>query len=220
MAHAGWDSVTVDLQHGLADYQATVTMLQALATTDVVPLARTTWNDPAQIMRLLDAGAYGLICPMINTRAEAEAFVGACRYPPLGYRSLGPTRARVYAGADYAQGASEAIVALAMIETEQALDNLGDILATPGLDGVFVGPGDLGLSLTGQTGMDMTEPVLADALARIARRAQESGRVAGIWVPDSDTGQRMRRLGYQFITLSSDTRLLSAAAESIVKAMR
>jgi 4-hydroxy-2-oxoheptanedioate aldolase len=167
MAHAGWDSVTIDLQHGLAGYQAAVTMLQAIATTDAVPLARSTWNDPAQIMRLLDAGAYGIICPMINTRAEAESFVGACRYPPLGYRSLGPTRAAVYAGADYAQQANDTVVTLAMVETQQALDNLEDILTTPGLDGVFVGPGDLLLSLTGQFGMDMNEPILLDALTQI-----------------------------------------------------
>lgn len=216
MAHAGWDSVTVDLQHGLSGYQAAVTMFQAIATTDTVPMARSTWNAPAQIMRLLDAGAYGIICPMINTRAEAEAFVGACRYPPMGYRSLGPTRASVYAGADYAQHANETIVTLAMVETQQALDNLEDILATPGLDGVFVGPGDLGLSLTGQTGMDMSEPALAEALAHIGKTTRENGRVAGIWVPTPEIGRQMMQLGYQFITLSTDTRLLSAAAKNIV----
>ena len=220
MAHAGWDSVTVDLQHGLAGYQATVTMFQAIATTDTVPMARSTWNDPAQIMRLLDAGAYGIICPMINTQAEAEAFVGACRYPPLGYRSLGPTRASVYAGADYAQHANETVVTLAMVETQQALDNLVDILATPGLDGVFVGPGDLGLSLTGQTGMDMSEPALAEALATIGKTTQENGRVAGIWVPTPEIGKQMMQLGYQFITISTDTRLLSAAAKNIVTKMK
>ena len=220
MAHAGWDSVTVDLQHGLAGYQATVTMFQAIATTDTVPMARSTWNDPAQIMRLLDAGAYGIICPMINTQAEAEAFVGACRYPPLGYRSLGPTRASVYAGADYAQHANETVVTLAMVETQQALDNLVDILTVPGLDGVFVGPGDLGLSLTGQTGMDMSEPALAEALATIGKTTQENGRVAGIWVPTPEIGKQMMQLGYQFITISTDTRLLSAAAKNIVTKMK
>lgn len=220
MAHAGWDSITVDLQHGLADYETAVAMFQAIATTDTVPLARVTWNDPAQIMRLLDAGAYGIICPMINSRAEAEAFVGACRYPPQGYRSLGPTRARVYAGSDYPQHANDAILTLAMVETQQALDNLADILATPGLDGVFVGPGDLGLSLTGQTGMDMGEPTLAAALAQIAEVTRENGRIAGIWVPSATLGKQMHRLGYHFITLSTDTRLLTAAAQEIVKQMK
>jgi 4-hydroxy-2-oxoheptanedioate aldolase len=216
MAHAGWDSVTVDLQHGLAGYQAALTMLQAIATTETVPLARSTWNDPAQIMRLLDAGAYGIICPMINNRAEAEAFVGACRYPPLGYRSLGPTRAAVYAGADYAQNANDTIVTLAMVETQPALNNLQEILATPSLDGVFVGPGDLQLSLTGIFGMDFNDPILLEALEQIAIVTRENGRVAGIWVPDVATGAKMSQMGYQFITVSTDTRLLTAAAKNIV----
>ena len=192
MAHAGWDSLTVDLQHGLADYESAVAMFQAIASTNVTPLARATWNDPAQIMRLLDAGAYGIICPMINSRAEAEAFVGACRYPPLGFRSLGPTRARVYAGADYAEHANDTIIALAMVETQKALDNLEAILTTPGLDGVFVGPNDLRLSLTGKTGEDLNDPILLDGLERIVNVTQENGRVAGIWVPDVDNGQKMR----------------------------
>lgn len=220
IAHTGWDSATVDLQHGLADYATAVTMFQAIATTDTVPLARATWNDPAQIMRLLDAGAYGIICPMINTRAEAEAFVGACRYPPLGYRSLGPTRATLYAGADYARYANETILTLAMIETQQALDNLQDILQTPGLDGVFVGPGDLRLSLTGQTGMELADPTLLAALDQIARVTRDNGRVAGIWVPDPAVGREMAALGYQFVTLATDTRLLSAAAANIVQRFR
>ncbi|MDX1415876.1 MAG: aldolase/citrate lyase family protein [Candidatus Promineifilaceae bacterium] len=220
MAHAGFDSVTVDLQHGLSGYQAAVTMLQAIATTDVIPMARSTWNDPAQIMRLLDAGAYGIICPMINNRAEAESFIGACRYPPLGYRSLGPTRARVYAGADYAQNANDTIVALAMVETQPALDNLEDILATPGLDGVFVGPGDLRLALTGKYGMDLSDPTLLSALNQIVNVTREQNRVAGIWVPDPDTGRKMSDLGYQLITISTDTRLLTSAAQNAVTKFR
>ena len=194
--------------------------MQAITTTNTVPLARATWNDPAQIMRLLDAGAYGIICPMINTRAEAEAFVGACRYPPLGYRSLGPTRARVYAGADYGQHANDTIITLAMIETKEAMDNLPDILATPSLDGIFVGPGDLGLSLTGQMGMDMDEPALADALAQIADVTRANGRIAGIWTPNADRAQKMRQLGYQFITVSADSRLLAEGAKKIIQNMK
>lgn len=98
LAQAGFDAMTLDLQHGLIDDATAVTMLQAISTTDAVPLVRLPWNDPAAVMRALDAGAYGVICPMINTRAEAEAFVGTCRYPPRGYRSYGPIRAALYAG--------------------------------------------------------------------------------------------------------------------------
>jgi 4-hydroxy-2-oxoheptanedioate aldolase len=153
---------------------------------------------------------------MINSRAEAEAFVGACRYPPLGYRSLGPTRARVFAGEDYAQHANDTIIALAMVETQESLDNLEAILTTPGLDGVFVGPGDLHLSLTGKIRMDLNNPILLEALERIVNVARDNGRVAGIWVPDIATGHKMSQLGYQLITISTDTRLLTAAAQDIV----
>ncbi|RMF77330.1 MAG: 2,4-dihydroxyhept-2-ene-1,7-dioic acid aldolase, partial [Chloroflexi bacterium] len=109
MAHQGWDSLTIDMQHGMTGYQTALYMLQALSTTDVVPLVRVTWNEPGLIGRMLDAGAYGVICPMVNTREQCEAFVGACRYHPMGYRSLGPTRAKLYAGDDYAAHANETI---------------------------------------------------------------------------------------------------------------
>ena len=99
MAAAGFDSVTIDLQHGLIGYETAVAMLQAMSGSDAVPLARLEWNDPATIMRMLDAGALGLICPLINTAAECAAFVGACRYPPAGYRSYGPIRGRFALGA-------------------------------------------------------------------------------------------------------------------------
>src|SRR5947209_8918553 len=101
MAHQGFDSLTVDMQHGVVDYQVAVTMLQAISTTDVVPLARVPWNDPARLMKILDAGAYGVICPLINTREQPEALVAACKYYPRGYGQWGPVRASIYAGSDY-----------------------------------------------------------------------------------------------------------------------
>ena len=110
MAHMGWDSIVIDLQHGVVDYQAMVRMLQAISTTNVVPLVRVPWNDPAMIMKALDAGAYGIICPMVNSRAECEAFVGACRYAPRGYRSSGPVRASLYGGPDYHAKADDEVV--------------------------------------------------------------------------------------------------------------
>ena len=117
MAHAGYDSLTIDLQHGASDFAGALGMMQAISTTEAVPFVRVPWNDPGLIMRLMDAGAYGVICPMINTGEEAEKFVGACRYPPEGYRSFGPFRATLYAGADYPANANETVVTMAMIET-------------------------------------------------------------------------------------------------------
>src|SRR6266542_5625968 len=121
MAQQGWDSLTVDTQHGLIGYDVALPMFQAISTTPVFPLARAPWNEPGGIMKLLDAGAMGIICPMVNCAEEAKAFVGACRYAPAGYRSAGPTRASLYAGSNYLLKANESVVALAMIETAQAV---------------------------------------------------------------------------------------------------
>ena len=98
IAQCGFDSVTVDMQHGVQDYQSMVQCFQAMHAHPVTPMVRVPWNTPGDIMKALDAGAYGIICPMVNSRAECEAFVGACRYPPAGYRSFGPTRAALVAG--------------------------------------------------------------------------------------------------------------------------
>ena len=166
MAHSGWDSLTIDLQHGMADYQTAVTMLQAISTTDVPPLARVPWLEPGIIQRMLDAGSMGIICPMINSADEAEKFVGACKYTPLGYRSSGPVRAAIYAGADYIANANDEILAIAMIETMEAIENLDAILSTPGLDGVYIGPTDLALTMGKPPVLDPTD---ADVVANIEK---------------------------------------------------
>ena len=134
MAHQGFDSLTVDMQHGVVDYQTAVTMLQAISTTPAIPLARVPWNDPALLMKILDAGVYGVICPMINTKAQAEALVAACKYAPRGYRSWGPVRASIYAGADYGDHANDDLIVMPMIETAEAVKNIDDILRVPGID--------------------------------------------------------------------------------------
>jgi 4-hydroxy-2-oxoheptanedioate aldolase len=138
MAHAGWDSVTVDMQHGLMSIETAIQMMQAISTSDAVPMARVTWNHPGQIMRLLDGGAYAIICPMINSAADCQNFISACKYPPGGIRSFGPTRARLYAGMDYAEYANEEIMTFAMIETKELIDNIGEILSVKGLSGMLL----------------------------------------------------------------------------------
>ena len=131
MARCGWDSLVVDMQHGLVDYTDAVPMLQAISQTDATPMVRVPWNMPDIIMKSLDAGAYGIVCPMINTPAECEEFIQNCRYAPRGRRTFGPIRAVMYGGADYWKYANETILTIAMIETQQALDNLDAILKTP-----------------------------------------------------------------------------------------
>jgi 4-hydroxy-2-oxoheptanedioate aldolase len=220
MAHAGWDSLTIDMQHGPVDYESLVPMLQALSTTDTVPVVRVPWNDPGLIMRVLDAGCYAVICPLINTREEAEAFVGACRYPPEGYRSFGPYRATLYGGPDYTEHANETVVTMAMIETQEALDNLEEILSVEGLDAVFVGPSDLGQSLGYGPGTDRDEPEVAEAIERILAAAREHGLAAGIFTGTPEYASRMVEKGFRFVTISSDVRLMAAAAAAAVNALR
>jgi len=220
MAHQGWESLTIDLQHGMLDYAAAVTMLQAISTTDTVPLARVPWNDPAEIMRLLDAGCYGIICPMVNTRADAEAFVGACRYPPRGYRSFGPTRAVLYAGADYLESADHHIITMAMIETSEAVENLDDILNVAGLDAIYIGPADLSQSFGGTERSDLTEPRMVEILDSILEATRRHNVVAGIYTTSADYAAMMVGKGVQFVTVLSDWRLMAAASRDAIATVR
>src|SRR3990172_7455434 len=147
MAHQGFDWLCIDTQHGAIDFSAALPMLQAISTTPTIPFVRVPWNDPSVIMKYLDAGAYGVIVPMIQTRADAEAAVAACRYPPEGMRSAGPFRASLYAGPDYLAEANREVACVVMIETPQALDNLDAIASVPGVDALYIGPSDLSQAL-------------------------------------------------------------------------
>jgi 4-hydroxy-2-oxoheptanedioate aldolase len=220
MAHQGFDSLTVDMQHGVIDYQVAVTMLQGISTTGVMPLARVPWNDPARIMKILDAGAYGVICPMVNTRDEAEALVRACKYPPRGYRSWGPVRASIYAGADYGDHANDDIVVMPMIETAEAMRNLDDILSVPGVDGVYVGPSDLSLALGLKPRLDQTDAPVVEAQQKIVEACKKHGVVAGIHNSTAAYALKMIAAGYQFLTLASDSRHMAAKAAEEVSAVR
>src|SRR5258708_16991239 len=160
MANMGWDSLVVDMQHGLIDYQVMVTMLQGISTSNTPPLVRVPWNDPAHIQKALDAGAYGIVCPMINNRAEAEKFVSSMRYAPLGSRSSGPIRASLYGGADYHAKANDIVIAFGMIETVEAVENLDQILSVNRLDAVYVGPQGLSRSHRCAPAGDQAEQVV------------------------------------------------------------
>ncbi len=149
MAAQGYDSLTIDMQHGMVDFMTSLGMMQAMSASGVVPMARVAWLDPVEIMRILDAGAYGIICPMIETREDAERLVSYVRYPPTGVRSFGPSRAVFSAGTDYGERADEEVLCFAMIETRKGFDNMEEIASTPGLDGLYIGPADLALALTG-----------------------------------------------------------------------
>jgi 4-hydroxy-2-oxoheptanedioate aldolase len=220
MAHQGFDSLTVDMQHGVIDYQVAVTMLQGISTTGAMPMARVPWNDPARLMKILDAGAYGVICPMVNTRDEAEALVRACKYPPRGYRSWGPVRASIYAGADYGDHANDDIVVMPMIETAEAMKNLDAILSVPGVDGVYVGPSDLSLALGLKPRLDQTDAPVVEAQQKIAEACKRHGVIAGIHNSTAAYALKMIAQGYQFVTLASDSRHMAMKAAEEVAVVR
>src|SRR5512132_3147044 len=220
MAHQGWDSLTIDMQHGVVDYQAAVTMLQAISTTPVIPLARVPWNDPALLMKILDAGVYGVICPMINTKAQAEALVAACKYAPRGYRSWGPVRASIYAGADYGDHANDDLIVMPMIETAEAVKNIDEILKVPGIDGVYVGPSDLSLTMGCKPRLDQTDPPVVEAQLKIVEACKRHGVVAGIHNGTAAYALKMIAAGYQFVTLASDSRFMAVKGAEEVAAVR
>jgi 4-hydroxy-2-oxoheptanedioate aldolase len=220
MAHQGFDSLVVDMQHGVVDYQVAVTMLQAISTTPTVPMARVPWNDPARLMKILDAGVYGVICPMINTREEAETLVRHCKYPPRGHRSWGPVRASIYAGADYGDHANDDIVVMPMIETAEAMKNLDEILSVPGVDAVYVGPSDLSLALGCKPRLDQTDAPVVEAQQKIVEACKKHGVVAGIHNNTSGYALKMIEAGYQFVTLASDSRFLAQRAAEEAAAVK
>ncbi len=220
MAHQGWDSLTIDLQHGVVDYQAMIPMLQAISTTATVPVVRVPWLEPGILMKTLDAGAYGVICPMVNTREDAQKLVAYTHYAPRGTRSFGPVRALLYSGADYPTHANDTIVTFAMIETAKALDNLDDILSVEGLDAIYIGPSDLSLALGCNPTFDDLDPAAAQAVDHILARAKAHGVVAGIHNGSTDAALKRIAKGFQFVTVSSDARLMASGAQQVIAQMR
>ena len=220
MAHQGWDSLTIDLQHGVVDYQAMIAMLQAISTTDTVPVVRVPWLAPDHLMKALDAGAYGVICPMVNSPEDARNLVAWTHYAPRGTRSFGPVRALLYGGADYPQHANDTIVTFAMIETAKALDNLDAILSVEGLDAIYIGPSDLSLALGCRPVFDDVDPKAAEAIDHILERAKAHGIVAGIHNGTTEGALARIAKGFQFVTVGSDARLMAAGAQHVMAKMR
>ena len=220
MAQAGWDSLTADMQHGMVDYQSAVALMQAAATRNVPPMVRVPWNEPGIIMKSLDAGALGVICPMINTREQAEALVSSCRYAPMGERSFGPLRASWRYGPGYAAKANEEILVLPMIETREAVENLEDIMTTPGVDGVYVGPADLGLSHGYVPKGDRDEPELVAIIDRIVATAKKHDLFTGIHCMAPGYARQMFAKGFNFATIQTDAALLVNAAKQAVAATK
>lgn len=220
IARTGFDWVCLDTQHGLLDYHDLKRLLPVISQTDTVPLVRVPWNEPPEIMKALDAGALGVIVPMVNNREEAERAVAACRYPPDGIRSFGPTRAAMVGGRDYAKTANAEIACIVMIETREALDNLDAIMSTPGVDAIYIGPADLAYALELEPTGDNNEPIHVETVTRIFEASRRHGIAAGIHTGSVAYTQRYLAQGFNLVTLGSDNGFMARLARQELRAAR
>jgi 4-hydroxy-2-oxoheptanedioate aldolase len=221
MAQCGFDSVTVDMQHGVQDYQSMVQCFQAMDKYPITPMVRVPWNEPGIIGKVLDGGAWGVICPMVNTPAEAKALASACLYPPNGKRSNGPIRAAAYGEASpYQSIANDEVLVVPMIETQEAIDNIDGILDVPGIGGIYVGPSDLGLSLGMKPMLDREEPEIFPIYEKLVKATSRRGQFAGIHNATGAYAARMIAMGFRFVTLANDSGLMARAAREQIAITR
>lgn len=222
MARAGWDSLTVDLQHGVQDYASLVQCFYGARHSHTPMMARVPSLDTGMIGKVLDAGAWGVICPMVNSAQEAERLVRACLYPPAGARSNGPNLAAAYGrpGAAYQSFANDELLVLPMIETAAAVTALEEILDVPGVSGVYVGPSDLAFSYGKSPAFDTEDQELRAIYKAAVRAAKLRGKIAGIHCISHDYAAQMVAEGFQLVTINSDAGLLRAAASHAVRSLR
>ncbi len=219
LAHSGFDSVTVDLQHGLFSIESAIPMLQAISTTAATPLVRCTQNQLGEINKLLDAGAYGIICPLINSADDARRFVHACYYSPHGGRSYGPARGLLYGGKDYFEHANQTIMTLAMIETKAGLQTAEEILAVPHLDGIFIGPSDLAIDL-GLPPDAWQDEQLSTAIQHIIKMCHARGKYVGIFSGSLEMAKCMKAYGVDMVTPGTDVQLLLTETTKRIATLR
>ncbi len=220
MSMNDFDSITIDMQHGLVDYQVALNMLQVISGSGKTPMVRVPWNEPGIIMKSLDAGALGIICPMINTPEDAISFVGASRYEPEGHRSSGPTRALMVHGPNYHDEANDKIISLAMIETVEALENVEKIAAIDGLTGIYIGPSDLSISMGLKPGLDRVEPEMIDAINKIYNACKNNNIRVGIHCLSPSYLKEKLSNGFDLATLASDVRIYAEGISNKIKEAR
>jgi 4-hydroxy-2-oxoheptanedioate aldolase len=213
------DYVCIDCQHGLIDYADMVAMLQAMARTDVTAVVRVVSHDHAVIGKVLDAGADAVIVPMVNDRAQAEHVASACRYAPVGVRSYGPIRAAVTIGSNEPDVLAAHVLCLVMIETEQGVENADEICSTPGIDGVYIGPADLAVSLGERPG-GLLPGRHTEAVEHVLERCNAHGIIPAIHSYDGATANRYAAMGFRMVTVGVDLRLLRAAVANELRAAR
>ena len=211
-AGAGVDYVCVDQQHGVIDYDSMVPMFQAIRAEGTAPITRVLSNDPFLIMKALDAGAWGVIVPLVNSAEDAARAVSACRYPPRGIRSYGPVRAARVIGSRDPEELGGEVLCLVMVETREALEGVEEITSTPGVDGVYIGPSDLALSLGLPPTLDVTEDAHIQAVNMIREACHRNGIAAGIHAASGEWARRHANAGFDIVTVATDAALLRAAA--------
>lgn len=219
MARQGFDWVCIDTQHGLIGYHAMVPMLQALALTGVPPIVRVSWNSPGEIMKALDAGALGVIVPMINTPDDARAAVASCRYAPEGTRSYGPIRAAL-SHPYTVEWANENVLLFVMIETAEGVKNAGEILAVPGISGVYIGPADLSVSLGLPPRLDVEEGIHVEAQETILKACKNRGVVPGMHTGSPEYARRAAERGFRFMALATDSVYMGVGAQQFLQVAR
>src|SRR5882757_5066133 len=221
MAQCGFDSVTVDMQHGVQDYQSMVQCFQAMDKHPITPLVRVPWNEPGIIGKALDGGAWGIICPMVNNAKEAKALADACLYPPMGKRSNGPIRAAAYGVASsYQSTANSEVLVIPMIETQEGIDNIDEIVSVPGISGIYIGPSDMGLALGLIPILDREEPVILGIYEKLLASCKKHGKFAGLHNGSAAYAARMIQMGFQPTTIANDSGLMARAAREAVTATR
>lgn len=219
LAKGGFDWALVDMQHGCMGYETAVEMIRAIDLAGITPIVRVPWNEPGIVGRMLDAGAMGIVAPMINSAAEAQSLVDACRYPPAGKRSLGPVRVGARDGLGYVTWANDRIAVIPMIETVEALSSAEDIAAVPGVDALFVGPFDLSFSLGLRPGDNDGEPKFDEAVARINAAARANGIATAVLSTAALAPLRASQ-GFQMISVMTDSQALGAAAHASLSSAR
>jgi 4-hydroxy-2-oxoheptanedioate aldolase len=216
----GVDYVCIDQQHGLVDYPAMIEMLRAIEGRGVVPLTRVPVNQGWIIGKALDAGVQGVIVPMVSTGAEARAAVEACRYAPKGVRSFGPVRSTLTMGSRDITVVGDEVLCFVMVETREGVERIDEIAATPGLDGIYVGPADLALGLGLPPDLDKQEPEHVEAVERILDACRRHKIIAGIQCGTGRSARVHAQKGFQLVTFTKDTNLLPAAVGKEVSEAR
>lgn len=217
LGRLGYDSYTVDMQHSLIDRSVIVPLFQALSLGGGAPMVRVTQNDPGEIAFVLDAGAYGVICPTIETAEQARAFVAACEYPPKGERSWGPTRGVLYGGPDYFDNYRSEILTIALIETAKGVQNLDAIASVPGLDMVYLGPNDLGVSHGAKPSYTPNHPEVDRAMDLVVAAAKKHGIAAGMHTASKEVAMAAKAKGYTLLSLGYASKIMMAAATKTLK---